>query len=135
MEMGTLQRESCGPWQTPNEGSLYLSPLYRVGTQSPPAPLGAHGRTHYLPDDEELDRSAGDVCFMLARKDVGRGSFSAWTEKQDYCLNIEGLCHPVNVLAGEERYPRWLGHKLRSLLRGCAIYGWRRAPCVVSSPT
>lgn len=66
---------------------------------------------------EELDRSAGDVCFMLARKDVGRGSFSAWTEKQDYCLNIEGLCHPVNVLAGEERYPRWLGHKLRSLLR------------------
>lgn len=66
---------------------------------------------------EALDRSAGDVCFMLTRKDVGRGSFSTWTEKKDCCLNIEGLCHPVTVLAGEERYPRWLGHKLRSLLR------------------
>lgn len=66
---------------------------------------------------EALDRSAGDVCFMLARKDMGRGSFSTWTEKQDYRLNIEGLRHPVTVLAGEERYPRLLGHKLRSLLR------------------
>ncbi len=82
---------------------------------------------------QKLDQCADDVCFMLARKDVGRGSFSTWNERQDCCLNIEGLRHPVTVLAGEERYPIWLGRKLRSLLRelrhlwmaGLAVYRFK----------
>ncbi|EKD23832.1 MAG: hypothetical protein ACD_81C00171G0003 [uncultured bacterium] len=66
---------------------------------------------------ERLDKHASDVRFILTRKDVGRGSFSGWTERNDCTLKIDGLQHEVRVLAGDERFPSWFGRWARAALR------------------
>lgn len=65
---------------------------------------------------ETLDRQA-NVSFVITRKDVGLGSFSTWNKREDQLLQIAGLNHSIWVLAGEERFPLWLGRRIRSALR------------------
>lgn len=58
---------------------------------------------------EALDRSNHDVRFVMTCKGVGAEYRAAWTVRDDRDVSLDGLRRPVRVLAGEHRYPAWLG--------------------------
>lgn len=67
---------------------------------------------------EALDRGDDDVRFVLTCKDAMLDVACAWSEPRDLTLRIDGLRHPVTVLAGIDAFPRWLGrgrHYLREI--------------------
>ena len=65
---------------------------------------------------ETLDK-ASNVCFILTRKDDGKGAFSTWFEHNDQVISINGMNHPFHVLTGDDYFPSWLHGKIRGLLR------------------
>jgi glycosyltransferase involved in cell wall biosynthesis len=75
---------------------------------------------------ETLDRGADAPVFVLACKD----NYADRPERHDRRLKLDGLRHPVTVLAGRHRFPRWLqplGGPLRELAHAWTIGRiWRR---------
>lgn len=58
---------------------------------------------------EALDRSSNDVCFLMPCKGIGSDYHTEWSAPRDQKISMKGLRLPVNVLASEKRYPKWLG--------------------------
>lgn len=58
---------------------------------------------------EGLAASEHDVSFVLGARGIGADYDTAWTAREDRDLVLDGFPAPVRVLAGEHRYPRWLG--------------------------
>jgi hypothetical protein len=75
---------------------------------------------------EALDRGPDAPVFVLACKDI----YVDWPERRDRVLALDGLRHPVRVLAGRRRFPPWLqavGGPLRELAHAWSIARlWRR---------
>lgn len=58
---------------------------------------------------EAFDRGPHDVWFVMPCKGVGSDYRTEWTDPSDRGVELEGLRHPVRVLASEHHYPAWLG--------------------------
>ncbi len=58
---------------------------------------------------EALDRGSNEVRFVMPCKGVGRDYRTSWTAPDDREVKLDGLRHPVRVLASEHRYPAWIG--------------------------
>jgi glycosyltransferase involved in cell wall biosynthesis len=77
---------------------------------------------------EALDRSTHDVQFVMPCKGVGADYRTDWTAGDDRDVTLEGLRHPVRVLASEHRFPAWLGRLRGPLTTLRHLWGlWRIA--------
>lgn len=63
---------------------------------------------------EELDREM-ELCIVFTSHETMDRRGHGWAERRDTALTIEGLRHSVTVLAGESRFPEWLGRARRWL--------------------
>jgi glycosyltransferase involved in cell wall biosynthesis len=75
---------------------------------------------------EALDRGFDRPVFVLACKDI----YVDWPERRDRTIRLDGLRHPVLVLAGRRRFPSWVqvaAGPLRELAHAWTIARlWRR---------
>jgi len=65
---------------------------------------------------EKVDKKY-DTCFVFTVKDFGHGYFSSWYDPNDRILSINGLNHDVIIVSGINFFPKWLGKKIRTILR------------------
>lgn len=72
---------------------------------------------------EALARPPHDSRFLLATRGIGRDYATAWNASQDKCVELEGFPKSLHVLAGESRFPVWLG-RLRGILTSLRHLFW-----------